>query len=580
MSASPALAPAPALPAPAGDRAGTLHEIERWWLRAGAVLLPLTYLDSTYDGYVLPKLLVARTLVLGLLVLFALRALSSRPLALKRSPIDLPLLAFVALAALSAAFAINPNVAVFGTYQRDDGLLTLITYAALFWLAVQALAGQGEARKLVRSLLVGGYLAAAAALIQSARDSAATGLIVPANGTFGNADVLGAYLAMLSPLAYHELRSARTWTARLLAANALLLMTTALLLTFSRSAWLGGALALAIVIGAGGRRERAWLAGAIALLAAGALLVSFTARGEHGLLAKVEARALSVFNPQSWGRQGIWRDSLSVAASRPLLGYGPDTLCLVFPRFQTGDWGLTPHGREQVDKAHAEVLQVAATQGVAGLAAYLWLLGAFLRAFWRGRRQEGAVALLAAWVGYQAPVQLNFTTLGPAFPYWLFAAAALELWGTTRPWASLRPGRLRAAAAVLAGLFGMGLAAPAIALPYVADTSLRVAVLADFSGRGDPQPDAWRARQLVPQESVYAVELGNIAFERSRWQAARAAYRDAAALGTFNPAVYRNLALADRELGLRDEARTAAVKAVELDRFDPANQALLAEFPP
>jgi hypothetical protein len=74
------------------------------------------------------------------------------------------------------------------------------------------------------------------------------------------------------------------------------------------------------------------------------------------------------------------------------------------------------------------------------------------------------------------------------------------------------------------------------------------------------------------------VEAGNLAFERCDWAAARIAYQDAARLGTYNPAVYRNLALADRALGLRSEGKAAARKAVELDRFDPANRALLAQF--
>src|ERR1700674_4254638 len=55
-------------------------------------------------------------------------------------------------------------------------------------------------------------------------------------------------------------------------------------------------------------------------------------------------------------------------------------------------------------------------------------------------------------------------------------------------------------------------------------------------------------------------------------------YGDAARLGTYNPLVYRNLALADRNLGRWSDARAAAQKAVEMDRFDPANRALLAQF--
>jgi Flp pilus assembly protein TadD len=86
------------------------------------------------------------------------------------------------------------------------------------------------------------------------------------------------------------------------------------------------------------------------------------------------------------------------------------------------------------------------------------------------------------------------------------------------------------------------------------------------------------ARTLAPFESVYAVEVGNIAFERGDWAPARSAYRSAADLGTYNPRVFRNLALADRNLGLTDEALTAAQQAVVLDRFDPANQALVDQL--
>ena len=123
------------------------------------------------------------------------------------------------------------------------------------------------------------------------------------------------------------------------------------------------------------------------------------------------------------------------------------------------------------------------------------------------------------------------------------------------------------------------LAASWIVAPYVADAQLLVAVDADFSGQPNQAvAPAQQARLAWPYESVYAVEVGNLAFERGDWAAARDAYLDAARLGSFNPAVYRNLALSDQHLGRTDEAHAAARKAVELDRFDPANRALLAQF--
>jgi tetratricopeptide (TPR) repeat protein len=286
---------------------------------------------------------------------------------------------------------------------------------------------------------------------------------------------------------------------------------------------------------------------------------------------------MTVFDPSAWGpRPAIWRDSLGLIASRPILGYGPDNFGLVYPRFQA-----TNIGRSQVDKAHSESLQVTATQGLVGLAAYLLVLAAFVRAFWQGRHSNGALAIFAGWLAYQVTLQLNFSALASSLPFWIFAAAAMEGWGATRATVARTIGRRRLATA-LAGVAVAALAALAVVgtvFPYRADRRLLAAVQADVAGRWEAAMVASaEARALLPSESVYAVEAGNIAFEHGDWIAASAAYEDAARLGTFNPLVYRNLALAERNLGRVPQARAAARKALELDRFDPANQALLAEF--
>jgi tetratricopeptide (TPR) repeat protein len=183
-------------------------------------------------------------------------------------------------------------------------------------------------------------------------------------------------------------------------------------------------------------------------------------------------------------------------------------------------------------------------------------------------------------VGYQVTLQLNFSALATAYPFWVFAAVAISFWGAQGPAKSLSF-QIRALAPIGVSVIAaaVGLAVASTVLPYLADAHLLNAVNADYRRQLNvAQREAAMARQLGPKESVYAVEVGNLAFERSDWAAARLAYLDAAQLGTYNPAVYRNLALADRDLGLRSEGEAAARKAVELDRFDPANQALLAQF--
>jgi tetratricopeptide (TPR) repeat protein len=183
---------------------------------------------------------------------------------------------------------------------------------------------------------------------------------------------------------------------------------------------------------------------------------------------------------------------------------------------------------------------------------------------------------------------LNFSALSSAFPFWIFATASMVVWGASRE-VRLTQGSARAPVTgsrmVMAALVpalavpALALAIPTVVLPYLADSSLRDAVNAQQSFHpGAATLFARNARALNPQESVYAVEAGNIAFENGDWPTARDAYLDAAWLGTFDPRVYRDLAVADSNLGLRAEAIAAAQHAVYLDPFDPINQAILAQM--
>jgi putative inorganic carbon (HCO3(-)) transporter len=569
LAASPTDATPAAGPTPGAAEPWPLARLERWFLWAGVFLLPLAYSWDTYDGYALPKLLLARIVIAGLLMLWLARVALTRTLVIRRTPLDLALLAFVVSAAISTVFAYNQNVAVFGTYSRYDGLLTIAGYAALFWLAVQALATPADARALLRVLLASGYVVGAVAILQSMTDSVRLGELAPAFGTMGQKNALGAFLAMLLPLAYWELIAARSWAARVLAANAGAVVGTALFLTFSRSAWLAAGIALLLMmLGAHpGWKGRLIAGGAAVLLLAGAATVVLQAPGVP--LQRTDLAQLG-------DRPVVWSDTLQLIASRPVLGFGPDNFGLVYPAFESIDL------HQPWDKAHAETLQVAATQGVVGLAAYAWLIAAFVIAFLRSPHGADSYAVLAAWLAYQLTIQVNFTMLAAAFPFWVLSASALVIFGATREWHGVGRVRRPVAVGAIAGAFIVAAGGViAVVYPYMADAQLLVAVTADYSGRSDlALAPAQQARMLTPAESVYATEVGNLAFERGDWRLAKEAYEDAARLGTYNPAVFRNLALADRNLGLMDDARIAARRAFALDRFDPANVALLAQLGP
>src|SRR5207237_2608696 len=130
--------------------------------------LPLAFLADIVDEFVLPKLLMTRLLLAVMTVLLLVRWFFQGEVTWRRTPLDLPLLAFIGSAALSTIFAVNRNVAIFGTYDRWEGLLTIVTYALVFWLAVQLISGESDARGLTWSLLISGYIIGAVAVLQSA----------------------------------------------------------------------------------------------------------------------------------------------------------------------------------------------------------------------------------------------------------------------------------------------------------------------------------------------------------------------------------------------------------------------------
>lgn len=575
---------------------GLIDRIGLWVLCLGAFALPLVYFSNTFDRFVLPKLLFARLLVLTLLALHAVRWAAAGAIVLRRTPLDLPILAFLASAVISTIFAVNRNVAIFGMYFRYEGLLTLATYAGLFWLAAQTVWRTDRARTVVRSMLASAFLVSIFAVLQWVIASLTTapsvdtgfsyGGIARAFATFSNPTMLGAFLAMLLPFAVHELFETRSLTGRVLAGNAIFMMTIALTLTFVRSAWLGAVAGLVIAIAAPQRtswRVRLGLSGAALAVILAVLAGGLIASGGLPLTQSLVQRTASLGTIQGSGltRLHVWEATIRLAASRPVAGYGPDSFGMVYPRFRTGDWapGFI------IDKAHAEVLQIAATQGLLGLASYFWILGASAVAYWRGRRNPGAAAAFGGVVAYQLWAQFNFSWVPATAPYWLLLAAAVSIWAVALPEATLaRVPRFRAMAiAVPVGLALIGLGTAGAARAWSADAHFYASYGAEARGDlGAARMSLAQARALAPEQSRYAMEAGRLSLKlnepvEARWLAAEEAYADAARLGTYYSLVYYNLAVIDLQLNRRAEAVAALHKALELSPGDPASVALLRQ---
>lgn len=565
-------------------------EVQRWLLHIGAFVLPLVVVFDAFDKYVLPKLLVARVFAIAMLVVLLVRGVMTGRWTWRRTALDIPLLLFVASTALSTLFAVNRNIALFGMYIRGEGLLTILTYAGIFWLAVQLIPSRQDARDLGRTMLVSACIVTVIAVYLAnirfgAGPDTTIGPYVRAFGSVGSPVELGTYLAMLLPFALAEVIDGKSLEHRLLPGAGLIILTTGLLLTFTRAAWAAAVVGIVLVVFIRRPARQVVLAGAaVILVVVGITVATGRIGGSSSIVQALGSRATSTATLSegsvAWRLQ-LWKDSIHLLAARPLVGSGPDSFGLVYPSVQS----LSTPG---IDKAHNDLLQVAVTNGLLGILAYYLLVAAIVVQLWRQRRIRWVAAMFAGMIAYFVALQAEFSWIPAALPFWFFAGvgfyAATDSTETARPAAG---NALWQRVALTVGIVAAGFVLTyfAVVPDLYADRIFAQAVKDTGRGARDSarQEVAW-SRELNPHQSVYAVAAGDLAINmqfgyrpgpQADLNAARDAYQDAVQLGTTDPDAYRGLAVADNALGDRRDALAAAQRAVQLDRSDQGSVAVL-----
>lgn len=409
-----------------------------------AILTPLWINIWSQQPFELPRVALVRTLVWLLAGLALITSGFTRQWwqRLGRQPMTaaLGLLGLVIVA--STVTATDWRLSLWGSTERMQGAVTLLTYLLLCLLATQ-LQLPGRIRRVLMALAGGSGALAGIALLQAGGWNV-WGLVSdarsPLYGTLGRANIVGAYVAMTVPLTLalmvgEERQGRRVLWGVLLGAQ---LLTTAL--TLARGAWLALIVGLAtfglLWWGRSWRRSREgrFVAGDSArkcLLRAGWLAIG----------ALVVAGPLAVLGwgaalGGSWGaRLAIYRGAWQLIGEQPLLGYGADAVGVVFWRVYAPEL-VTLQGREVfVDRAHNLLLDWMLTAGVAGLLAFLLVLGTFAVVVWRAwrdaRMEDGRRVVLAGIVaGVAANLANNmvsFDVTATATAMWLLLGLGVGL---------------------------------------------------------------------------------------------------------------------------------------------------------
>ncbi|MRS11728.1 MAG: hypothetical protein EG823_01490 [Actinobacteria bacterium] len=329
--------------------------------------------------------------------------------------------ALLGLALVSAVAAPNRWPAFFGTYQYRQGFVMMAVVAGIMLLAVQMVRSPSVVRALAVAVVVGGIPVAAYSLVQVAGlDPSYWGApdwaLARGFATLGNPDYLGGYLIFPVTLALGlALQEEHVWL-RVFWWGAAGVSATALLLAQVRGAWLGAAVALAVLAAHAVRsRIRLQRADVVALVFALAVLAGAGASAADSIGGRIQ-EAFSGQTGAGSGRLQIWDMGLDAMSAHPVLGVGPDSYRLAHYEFRGGDHAALGGYATIADDAHSAPIMIGATLGIPALLVALafWALVMFraARTTFAGGSGSGR-AVFAAWFAAMAGYSV-YLIFGPS----------------------------------------------------------------------------------------------------------------------------------------------------------------------
>lgn len=191
------------------------------------------------------------------------------------------------------------------------------------------------------------------------------------NGTFGSPNALGAYLALLLPVALSLVVAGVDAFHRRLGGAAFVLGSVALVLSFSRGAWVGFTASTVLLVAVAWRRR--WVRGSM-IVAFGAVVLVLAI----GFQEEIVVRLAQYNNLAARSRLPLMELAFSMIRDRPLLGVGANNFAAALDPYVTVEYS-----QSWVSTVHNKYLLVWAETGIGALIAFLWTMVAAVSAGWR-----------------------------------------------------------------------------------------------------------------------------------------------------------------------------------------------------
>ena len=386
---------------------------------AGLLISPLVFWPWAAVAYEVPRVwFINRWIeVLLILTLITYRKDLLKKIASLLNSITLLIIIFLIIGFISSITGADLPKSLIGNYYRADGLITYL-HLAVFSIMVSLFWQDINKRIFHLCLAWGSILISILTLVMSILVINFNLLAIPhwenraVGATFGNPNFLAGYLSITLPFVFYQIKSANK-LQRLWWILALILQYLALVATNSYG---GLALGFLFLVGWFLIGKKRGLQIFILLSFSSIILMT---------IAVFQQNKISGFVPE--GRERIFRKILLGVKKRSILGFGFANSDYAF---EADEWPIKLQHDVYVDKAHATLLEVLATTGVAGLTVYLLLIlkiaGNLIKSYSQADGQEKLTqkVLLLVFILYLVHSQTNVLSIQEELFFWLIAGIA------------------------------------------------------------------------------------------------------------------------------------------------------------
>lgn len=430
------------------------------------LICPLIFLtDTTRNPYVIQNVVFG----IGLSVILAIWLIKSnlkQQLILPRTYLDKPLLIFFLVALLSVAYSfyIHPRfkLAILSFGGRTL-LFLFLNCIVIFYITVYLLRDERNLKRLLYIAFVVGTLASLYAILQyGGIEPIWTRKIDPFGtrsvSTFGNPNFLASFLILILPVITVLAVFEKSLIKKLFLGGLLGVNLLGLLVTRTRSAWLGLFVALIFLafflvsyqvsLISRNRKWLIFLAGVLFLVMLYPVRVE--RQGERKVMvAKVafaKVKSIADFKQMAYVQRFlIWQAAYSMFKESPLLGHGWGNFEIIYPFHQGKYLKIKKYSpfRTHANNAHNEILEIASQTGIVGLGVYIWLFILFFKIGIDGYRKLTTeydktviLGLLASIFGMLVDNLLNVSLHFPmpALLFWVWMGLAVGICQRREMW--------------------------------------------------------------------------------------------------------------------------------------------------